>query len=190
MGLAIIIFAFVFSLTYGLWHFRVKAVEKEYDEKKCKLSEVEQVYYAERPLVSGLSGFLAVVSAFIIFFSVTANLPQEYKKVETKYIYSIVNERDVEGHFVLGCGSVNTEAYYYYFEDGEMGLKMSKIKAESVEIFETDSESTMPAIERYKIVNSKPDWFLGLGEDVPFAKEKLLIVLPKGSVKQRIEISL
>ena len=161
--------------------------KKNIDKKEVK----------ERLLCEDKVGGFAVATTFIPFFVFLfvsiicgVSVDCEWQKDSSQTIYSVTNHTGIEGHFVLGTGSINTEMYYFYFEEGELGLRIGKLKASETEIIESDSEYTIPEIVTYKLVPKKNDWFFGLGNERLFPKYKKVLSLPKGSIKVKYEIEL
>lgn len=62
-------------------------------------------------------------------------------------IYSLKDNRDIEGTFVLGSGSINTEPYYYAMIERDGGFVMWRCPAEGLIVRETNERR--PALRRY-----------------------------------------
>ena len=134
-----------------------------------------------------------VSTAFAIILTMfisSSSLPTVWVKEASKEIYSVGNGSEINGHFVLGSGVINEKMYYYYYEDGEMGIKISKIESSKVEIIEYDNDSYVPQLITYKEKNKKNDIFFGFGTDRPFAKSKYILFVPQGTIKIQWNISL
>lgn len=183
MIFSLIVYLILAIIIRACYDYQIEKTKKE----DCAIidKKVIENMLCERAILSVMLPFFVAAIAFGIS---TTNLKHDWEKQSETYIYSIYTDRDVEGHFVLGCGSIDTVPYYYYYEDGEVGLKLSKLKAEKVEILETDSETTVPAIVKYVMVNHNSDWFFGVGKTVPCAKTRTIIVLPKGSIQRQVDI--
>lgn len=78
------------------------------------------------PIHLGMSYFL------FIHLKLIEGISSEYK------IYSVNREKDIHGSFVLGCGSIDTVNYYYFYQDGDFGKKIGKVEVNSLEIIETN----------------------------------------------------
>lgn len=110
----------------------------------------------------------------------------EYEKTE---IYSIGNEVGIEGHFVLGSGSIESEMYYFYYVGGQNGgIIIDKVKAENVEIIEQDIENAYIISGYMDYVN--PNYFWTEGNSHCFATEYTRILVPRGTIKYSYNIQL
>ncbi len=54
-----------------------------------------------------------------------------HEEVVYNEIYSVTRENEVEGHFTLGCGSINTDTYYYFYIQTEPNVyRLTKLKVD------------------------------------------------------------
>lgn len=93
------------------------------------------------------------IAMFIISFSIIAisvgiyihieknNTPYNEVEIHDSEIISIKRDKDMEGDFFLGSGQINSENYYYFYENTNYGVKLGKIKTENTYIIETDERS-------------------------------------------------
>lgn len=113
-------------------------------------------------------------------------------------IYSIGLNNSVEGHFTLGCGSVNGKSTYRYFAKvNGGGYKCFEVDANNTTIIETDD--CKPCIQYIKGKRCTCDGnFLVhayFGDNEDFWRERLgdeckeqIIYIPKGSVIQTYDL--
>lgn len=96
---------------------------------------------------------------------------------QTVQLKSVEYENALDGQFILGCGSVNSESCYICYEileDG--GIKLLKLNAAKTTIYETLSENEMAYAEID--VN-------GFGE-----KKEIRLFLPKNTIQVEYNMSL
>ena len=132
----------------------------------------------DRDLVSALMGLvsLGTIIALIIagFGQIDKELSKEY--TEEVKLYSISTDKEYEGSFVLGSGSIDSQEYitaYRITEDG--GKKYFKMNRDKVTIYDTlnNDEQAYAVIKRVS---------LGI-------KESKLYV-PKNTIEKEINLSL
>lgn len=151
--------------------------------------------------------FMTVVTEGIAFFafmvfSLLIGIFHYPKYTENIYggkvpIYSIGLNNSVEGHFTLGCGSVNGKSTYRYFAKIKGGgYKCFEVDADKTTIIETDG--CKPYIQFVKGKRCTCDGnflmraYFGDNEDfwrgsIKKYKEQI-IYIPKGSIIQTYEI--
>lgn len=132
----------------------------------------------DRDLVSALMGLvsLGTIIALIIagFGQIDKELSKEY--TEEVKLYSISTDKEYEGSFVLGSGSIDSQEYitaYQITEDG--GKKYFKMNRDKVTIYDTlnDDEQAYAVIKRAS---------LGIKE--------IKLYVPKNTIEKEINLSL
>ena len=136
-------------------------------------------------------GGFAAAFALVMFLvgqpSLATNENSYWKEKERTEIYSIGNQVGVEGHFVLGSGSIESEMYYFYYVEGSNGgIVINKCESKNVEIVEKDIDKGY--IVNYERRYNKPHWFFGFGTFI--GDEKVMIEVPKGTIKYNYNVSL
>ena len=63
-------------------------------------------------------------------------------------ILSIKQDNSVNGHFILGTGSIQDVQYYFYYYNTDKGIKLDKVKSDKSYIIETDEYE--PSIYKVK----------------------------------------
>lgn len=150
-----------------------------------------------------VSLFFSLFVFMIISLIFSTDPFNRYERVErnsiTTYIYSIGLHDNVNGHFTLGCGTVESKPVYYYYKKSGDGYILDRVNAEQCTIIETDN--TKPNIKHIKYwKEGEASWFkkayFGKNEelwrpcgDTP-STTKYIIYLPKGSIMQNYDISL
>lgn len=132
----------------------------------------------DRDLVSALMGLvsLGTIIALIIagFGQIDKELSKEY--TEEVKLYSISTDKEYEGSFVLGSGSIDSQEYitaYRITEDG--GKKYFKMNRDRVTIYDTlnNDEQAYAVIKRVS---------LGIKE--------IKLYVPKNTIEKEINLSL
>jgi hypothetical protein len=132
----------------------------------------------DRDLVSALMGLvsLGTIIALIIagFGQIDKELSKEY--TEEVKLYSISTDKEYEGSFVLGSGSIDSQEYitaYRITEDG--GKKYFKMNRDKVTIYDTlnNDEQAYVVIKRVS---------LGIKE--------IKLYVPKNTIEKEINLSL
>jgi len=67
-------------------------------------------------------------------------------------IMSISRGSSVEGHFVLGSGTIEETSYYFYYYETDKGIKLGKVEADDTYIVETSE--FIPSIYEVKEANT------------------------------------
>lgn len=72
-------------------------------------------------------------------------------------IYSINDNIESKGNFVLGAGHIESTDYYYFYIKTDKGFKVEKIEATNAYIQETDEVSPRIIYQYYKYIY--PEWY-------------------------------
>jgi len=132
----------------------------------------------------GIMVFSIVISIFASLIIVCGvigiySLFVDHNEVEKHYVYpvSINREKDVEGEFILGSGSVESVNYYYFYYETIYGYKLSKIESNNTYIVETNKRKPQ-IVEVVKSYNQNS--FLKLSD----SKEPLRVIIyvPKNTI--------
>lgn len=118
--------------------------------------------------------FFAGMVGFIIAFV----LPMSTKMTRTTYgIESLQDGSSMEGHFFLGCGSIEGEMKYIFYYKDEVGYKMAQIDVDDAVIKYSD---------RRKVVEIKEEltenWINLFGLDI-LEDNKYEIYVPNGTIR-------
>lgn len=132
----------------------------------------------DRDLVSALMGLvsLGTIIALIIagFGQIDKELSKEY--TEEVKLYSINTDKEYEGSFVLGSGSIDSQEYitaYQVTEDG--GKKYFKMNRDKVTIYDTLNNDE----QAYAVIKKAS---LGIKE--------IKLYVPKNTIEKEINLSL
>ena len=133
---------------------------------------------------------VSIICAFSIDGMVQFYLETSMQETNRIEIYSIGNNVGVEGHFVLGGGYVESEMYYFYYDKGDYGYKINKLKAKDVEIVERDDEEFVGNIIIYEELLVKDNWWFAFGNKTFNNNSKVIIEVPKGTIQISYNIGL
>lgn len=86
-------------------------------------------------------GFVAVGGIILITIVLTRNfaIDEELKEVNVKQLVSMKFDKNIEGNFYLGTGSINNEEYVIFYTKENNELVRQKYKSDNVKIF-TDTD--------------------------------------------------
>ena len=166
----------------------------------CILIIAHIIYYIitdcsdfEEGVFGSFIGFLIlaiVVGLSIIVFSVTcANIKVEncnYKLSETHSIVALKDNLGFQGNFYLCGGYIEDTLQYYYAEETENGIVVSKVPAESTHINNTKEQ---PKIEDYSVIGFKNKYHYIYAFPMPCFSHYNIYV-PEGTVTTEYEINL
>ena len=121
--------------------------------------------------------FLILVVSGLLFVILPSTC-DDTKIIKSIKIYSLYNNSEIEGNFVLGTGSINQEEYYYYFTEQDGAYYKEKISS-NIGIIETDET---PKLETTII---RPDiWYGEMIETI--INQKLYV--PRGTIIKEFKV--
>lgn len=134
-------------------------------------------------LCGGLIGFM--IASMVGGILYVAEIPQESKLVSEVQIYSVVDNKGLNGQFALGYGKVSDELKYYYIVKEELGERVDSIQADHAYINNT---TDAPKIITYEQDFKNKAWEL-IG--VNFRQKNYYILeVPNNTVKYDYNIDL
>lgn len=139
------------------------------------------------PLCAGIGCFVGV-AVWALFGIIGAMLfPTETETIFQAPIYSISDQNQQKGNFVLGSGYVDSNLYIYYVAELEAGKQIKRADRESTTIVESDAESPSVTIvgERYKW-----EWVNWLAIDFHSRLDQTTIVVPNGTIITEYKVDL
>ncbi len=72
----------------------------------------------------------------------------EIVEVQYDHIYSLKLNNEVNGHFILGCGKVGTDTYYYFYvESNHDAYQLTKVKFDKT-VYLKESDESPKVVER------------------------------------------
>ena len=130
-----------------------------------------------------ITGVLVAAIVGIIGFV----FPTEEVTISETPIYSLVDQSQYSGSFVLGTGSVEGDLGIYYVEQTDSGKRIAKVDREKVIIVESDTEQPSARIhgERYKF--ECVNWFFL--DPHPYF-DKTILTVPTNTITTEYRIDL
>lgn len=97
-------------------------------------------------------GIIGAMAGLLITFTVASACPVGPPElISTEEIVSLSNRTEIEGHYYLGHGTVNSTDYFHYLGNvKDRGYKWNRIPASMTYINEIEDGSN-PRIEHYKL---------------------------------------
>jgi len=106
-------------------------------------------------IVGGIMGFLiASLNGGILYLT---DVQQERVFVQEQAIYSVVDNKGLEGNFALGYGRVSDALRYYYIIKDDLGQKVESANSTDTHIVNTKD---IPKIKTYKTDFKNKAWNL------------------------------
>lgn len=133
-------------------------------------------------------GLLAIL---IIGGIIGTFLPTKDVPIDTWYIYSVEDNMQTEGSFVLGCGSVDEDLTYYYMVNTNRGYKVKDIPASECYIkiigSNDDDGITTPQIVEYQgeFINENHYWI-----GMPSGHSYSVMYVPEDTIKEKYNVDL
>ena len=161
------------------------------EKDKCKeINEKECAY--EYGILCVLIFLFALGMVFVFSWSIFSSIQnKEFVEVESIEIYSITNDSQINGNFALGSGTINEKMYYIYYKQGENGgYIIDKIQSDNIEIIEMEGEEEVGYIKKYEEKLEHSSWYWGIGDTPIEQKKRVVIYVPKGTIKISFDIDL
>lgn len=141
-----------------------------------------------RIMSSLLMSSLAMVLSFGIW-GYDSKMSEDYQ-VPVDDIYSLSITTEVSGTFVLGCGSIDSNAYYtFYTKDSNNLYKMSKVGVDGT-LIKLDSSQTPKLVKVVRMITEKPCTIFGGNES---SREhdtgKRILVVPNNTIRQEYKVN-
>ena len=132
----------------------------------------------DRDLVSALIGLFSIGTIIVLIIAGFGQINKEVSKEYTEEVqlYSISTDKEYEGSFVLGTGSIDSREYitaYQVTEDG--GKKYFKMDREKTTIYETLRENE----QAYAVINRTALWV-----------KEIKLYVPINTIEKQINLNL
>lgn len=132
----------------------------------------------DRDLASALVGLVSLGTIIVLIIAGFGQIDKELSKEYTEEVqlYSISTDKEYEGSFVLGSGSIDSQEYitaYQVTEDG--GKKYFKMNRDKVTIYDTLNNDE----QAYAVIKKAS---LGIKE--------IKLYVPKNTIEKEINLSL
>jgi len=112
------------------------------------------------------------------------NLPSTYTLTSSTPIVALKDNQITDGHFFLGCGTVDEDLRYYYAENSSRGYRIKSVDVDNCYILYDDDN---PRVERYDAVafKKKRHYIYAM----PYGYYYNLYI-PHGSIKTEFKVDL
>ena len=67
-------------------------------------------------------------------------------RLQKDEIYSLDRGTEVNGHFSLGCGSIDSDITYYFYVETERGFELKSISSDNSKIYLVETDEKYPSI--------------------------------------------
>jgi len=127
-------------------------------------------YFFAGTLFLLMGGLISV----LLYILIGSFVPQGYVLDSTSEIIAFEDNLVTNGSFFLGIGSIDENAYYYYYEKNGDGMNMKRLRVWKATLFYDDE----PRIEKYSM-KADGNWSL-FGLVLP--ETKYSIYVPEGTI--------
>lgn len=139
------------------------------------------------PLFAGIGCFVGALAGVLLGMIGLIIIPTNTVTISETPIYSLSDQVQYEGRFVLGSGYVNSDLYIYYVSEEEVGKKIVKTDREYTTIVETDDESPAAIVtgERYRW-----NWINWIAIDLNESNDQTTLIVPTNTVTTEYNVDL
>ena len=104
------------------------------------------------PIFAGVGCLLGVVAGILLGLVGLLIIPTEITTISETPIYSLTDQTQYNGRFVLGSGYIDSDLCIYYVAETDNGKKIMDSEREYTTIIESDSQTPIATVtgERYR----------------------------------------
>ncbi|AKF30937.1 MULTISPECIES: hypothetical protein [Bacillus amyloliquefaciens group] len=141
-------------------------------------------------ILSVICGFVAAVVVLIVAGLIAVFFPFDNHAVleEKVSVYSIKDNINVSGKFVLGSGIIDDTQYLYFVIEKEGFKSVHKVKAETSRVKEGNYKT--PYVKKYRYEYTNKFVRFMFGESPPFKDSSYDFFLPEHTVTQEYKVDL
>ncbi|MDY7904119.1 hypothetical protein [Bacillus sp. AG1] len=141
-------------------------------------------------ILSVICGFVAAVVVLIVAGLIAVFFPFDNHAVleEKVSVYSIKDNINVSGKFVLGSGIIDDTQYLYFAIEKEGFKSVHKVKAETSRVKEGNYKT--PYVKKYRYEYTNKFVRFMFGESPPFKDSSYDFFLPEHTVTQEYKVDL
>ncbi|MEH2977914.1 hypothetical protein [Bacillus amyloliquefaciens] len=141
-------------------------------------------------IFSIICGFVAAVVVLIFAGLIAVFFPfDDHAVLEEKVnVYSIKDNINISGKFVMGSGVIDDTQYFYFVIEKEGFKSVHKVKAETSRVKEGDYKT--PYMKKYRYEYTNKFVRLMFGESPPFKERSSDFFLPEHTVTQEYNVDL
>lgn len=129
---------------------------------------------------------LGICIGYVIGFILSFCLEPDVERVSKTYqLENMQDNRNIEGRFFLGCGTINQKMYYaFYYNSGEF-IQYMQIPHDEAKIAYTDGTPRLEVITYKTVENSTINLFT-IRQN---CKKEQILHIPRGSIKQNFNLN-
>lgn len=133
--------------------------------------------------------FVAIGAGVLLWISIGTIIGYFMPKVdikETKELYALQNNNQINGSFFLGSGRIDEEMHYVYIVKEDKGKQMQTLEIDANEIYLNDNVDT-PTLDIYS-KDFKYEWMYWFA--MPETSYEYVFNIPSGSIDYEYNIDL
>lgn len=139
------------------------------------------------PIFAGLGCLLGAVAGILLGLVGLLIIPTETTTISEAPIYSLTDQTQYNGRFVLGSGYTDSDLCIYYVAETDVGKKIMDSEREYTTIIESDSQTPTATVtgERYKF-----GWLNWIAIDLNKFMDETTLVVPTSTITTEYNIDL
>lgn len=139
------------------------------------------------PIFAGVGCLLGVVAGILLGIVGLLIIPTETTTISETPIYSLVDQTQHKGRFVLGSGYIDSDLCVYYVAETDSGKKIMDSEREYTTIVESDVQAPSATVmgERYKW-----HWLNWVAIDLHDFADETTLVVPTNTITTEYNIDL
>jgi len=139
------------------------------------------------PLFAGIGCLLGVAAGILLGLVGLLIIPTETTTISETPIYSLADQTQYNGRFVLGSGYIDSDLCIYYVAETDVGKKIMDSEREYTTIIESDSQTPIATVtgERYRW-----NWLNWIAIDLHDFVDETTLVVPTNTITTEYNIDL
>ena len=139
------------------------------------------------PIFAGVGCLLGVVAGILLGLVGLLIIPTETTTISEAPIYSLADQTQYNGRFVLGSGYIDSDICIYYVAETDEGKKIMDSEREYTTIIESDSQTPTATVtgERYRW-----NWLNWIAIDLNESADETTLVVPTNTITTEYNIDL
>ena len=139
------------------------------------------------PIFAGVGCLLGVVAGILLGLVGLLIIPTEITTISETPIYSLTDQTQYNGRFVLGSGYIDSDLCIYYVAETDNGKKIMDSEREYTTIIESDSQTPIATVtgERYRW-----NWLNWIAIDLHDFVDETTLVVPTNTITTEYNIDL
>ena len=139
------------------------------------------------PIFAGVGCLLGAIAGILLGLIGLLIIPTKTTTISETPIYSLVDQTQHKGRFVLGSGYIDSDLCVYYVAETDSGKKIMDSERKYTTIIESDTETPIATItgERYKW-----HWLNWIAIDLHGFVDETTLVVPTNTITTEYNIDL